>query len=115
MLYEVITSEEEAQTAVLSFSITTDQEKSYEDCYVQNNSELEPYDFESIHRNEARFYKGDLHGHTILSDGWNSMKEAGAILEKQQLDFMAFTEHNALSFFRPDIPCLFVPSFELTS
>ncbi len=61
-----------------------------------------------------RYYKGDFHGHTIFSDGHQTIQEAMEVLRRQKLDFMAFTEHNSIAFGVPELPCLLIPSFELT-
>lgn len=64
--------------------------------------------------NRLRYYKGDLHGHTTLSDGRLTPQAAVAVLVEQGLEFMAFTEHNRVAqWFSPAVAHL-IPSVELT-
>lgn len=42
---------------------------------------------------EARYYKGELHSHTIESDGKFSVQDVVAEAERLQLDFLAITDH----------------------
>ena len=65
---------------------------------------------------ESRWYRGDLHAHTQLSDGHNSLAAAKQIVEAQGLDFFFLTEHNIC---QPRLPlsdqCLFMPALEVTT
>ncbi|MGB8454001.1 MAG: CehA/McbA family metallohydrolase [Anaerocolumna sp.] len=88
--------------------------KTYEEQYCQSKLPEPELSFTSITEETCRYYKGDFHGHTIFSDGHNTLKEAADILKKQGLDFMAFTEHNCMPFGFTALPCLSIPSFELT-
>jgi len=63
---------------------------------------------------KGRYYKGDLHGHTTLSDGDLNPVEALAVMAQQSLDFMALTEHNRVAFGQRRTPVILIPSFELT-
>ena len=64
----------------------------------------------------AKWYRGDLHAHTSLSDGHNSLEEAVALIEQQQLDFIFLTEHNSSHTFLPvSEKTLFVPGIEITT
>lgn len=63
---------------------------------------------------EARFYRGDLHGHTDHSDGHLNGEEAQSVIASQGLDFMALTEHNSVPFGQRPRTALMVPAFELT-
>jgi hypothetical protein len=63
---------------------------------------------------ESRYYRGDLHGHTVYSDGKLSNEQAWSLIDERGLDFMAITEHNAISFGQPQHRALHIPAFELT-
>lgn len=71
-------------------------------------------DIHKKHDTDHRYYKGDFHGHTYLSDGAHTIDEAISVLENSSLDFMAFTDHNRLPFGFKDSHKLLIPSFELT-
>jgi hypothetical protein len=64
----------------------------------------------------AKWYRGDLHAHTRLSDGHNTLEQAVALIEQQQLDFIFLTEHNINHTFLPvSAHTLFVPGIEITT
>ncbi|XID95142.1 CehA/McbA family metallohydrolase [Paenibacillaceae bacterium WGS1546] len=66
----------------------------------------------------ARWLKGDLHAHTEHSDGTYTLREAGAIIEALGCDFLATTDHNAISqnYAHPqDANLVFIPGMELTT
>ncbi|WFR58675.1 CehA/McbA family metallohydrolase [Anaerocolumna sp. AGMB13025] len=104
--------EKEEDTIQIEIEINTD--KTYEDWCCQSALTQSEYSFTAVKEVTHRYYKGDFHGHTIFSDGHNSISEASEILIKQGMDFMAMTEHNCMAFGLPSLPCLAVPSFELT-
>ncbi|MPW36299.1 CehA/McbA family metallohydrolase [Vibrio sp. B1Z05] len=74
------------------------------------------FDYSNLLCTESRWYRGDLHAHSQLSDGHNSLQEANNIVEAQDLDFFFFTEHNIC---QPKLPiskqCLFLPAIEVTT
>ncbi len=74
------------------------------------------FDYSAVLNPQSRWYRGDLHAHTQLSDGHNSLEAAKQIVESQQLDFFFFTEHNIC---QPKLPvsdqCLFLPGVEVTT
>lgn len=88
--------------------------KTYDEKYCQSGIAYKEPSFTKVTGEACRFYKGDFHGHTIYSDGHYTMQEAGEILKQQEMDFMAFTEHNSMAFGEPSLPCLSIPAFELT-
>ena len=45
----------------------------------------------------GRWYRGDLHSHTIHSDGLNTIPELAAYARERGLDFLAITDHNTCS------------------
>ncbi len=82
---------------------------------VTSSHEIE-FDYSAVLNDESRWYRGDLHAHTQLSDGHNTLEAAKAIVEAQRLDFFFFTEHNIS---QPKLPvseqCLFLPGVEVTT
>lgn len=69
---------------------------------------------ESISDGNAKYYRGDLHGHTTFSDGNLMPNEAVSLIDDIGLDYMALTEHNRMAFGYPKGKALLIPSFELT-
>ncbi|TKF97935.1 hypothetical protein FCV71_06290 [Vibrio lentus] len=74
------------------------------------------FDYSHMLSSNSRWYRGDLHAHTQLSDGHNTLAAAKDIVESQGLDFFFFTEHNIC---QPKLPvsnqCLFLPALEVTT
>ncbi|WP_045518402.1 CehA/McbA family metallohydrolase [Neobacillus niacini] len=67
---------------------------------------------------EFRWLKGDLHTHSVHSDGTFTLREKADICEEAGLDFIGLTEHNAASqndAFPRDVDTLFIPGMELTT
>lgn len=56
--------------------------------------------------NEARWYKGDLHCHSKHSDGSGTMEETFDFAQSQGLDFIALSDHNAISHY------LYIPDYQ---
>jgi predicted metal-dependent phosphoesterase TrpH len=74
------------------------------------------FDFSKNICTTAKWYRGDLHAHTSLSDGHNASEQAVALIEQQQLDFIFLTEHNTSHTFLPVLEkTLFVPGIEITT
>lgn len=92
----------------LKLQVEYDINRVYDPIYCQEKS------FSQVLENTDRYYKGDFHGHTIFSDGHQSIQEAIEVLREQEMDFMAFTEHNSIPFGTWQLPCLGIPAFELT-
>jgi hypothetical protein len=66
---------------------------------------------------EVRLLKGDLHTHTVASDGVLTLEELGKHARAHGLDFLAITDHNQVisSDALPDIPGLtMIPGVEWT-
>ncbi|TEW55702.1 hypothetical protein E2R68_04815 [Psychromonas sp. RZ22] len=74
------------------------------------------FDYDYCVNKEPRWYRGDLHAHTQLSDGHNSLASAVNIAEQQSLDFFFITEHNIC---HPALPIsertLILPAIEVTT
>ncbi|MCZ8516673.1 CehA/McbA family metallohydrolase [Paenibacillus filicis] len=65
-----------------------------------------------------RWLKGDLHAHTVHSDGAHTMLEVEQMALEAGLDFLALTDHNTVSqnFVYPkDSELVFIPGVELTT
>ncbi|WP_409344272.1 CehA/McbA family metallohydrolase [Paenibacillus sp. MBLB4367] len=79
------------------------------------NAELNRYDWKACQATGRRWYKGDLHGHTTLSDGSLSPREMTRQAEARGLDFFFVTEHNVLPASWPKGKPLVIPGMEFTS
>ncbi|QKE75794.1 PHP domain-containing protein [Arthrobacter citreus] len=67
---------------------------------------------------EHRWLKGDLHTHSVHSDGKYTLREKADIATKAGLDFVALTDHNVVSqneSYPRDVSTLFIPGMELTT
>ncbi|WP_078381966.1 CehA/McbA family metallohydrolase [Sutcliffiella halmapala] len=67
---------------------------------------------------QYQWYKGDLHTHTVHSDGTYSIEQVISIAKEQNLDFIALTDHNTISQnydVSPHSSVHFIPGFELTT
>jgi hypothetical protein len=67
---------------------------------------------------ELRWLKGDLHTHSVHSDGTFTLREKASICEEAGLDFLGLTDHNAASqneAYPRDVDTLFIPGMELTT
>ncbi len=65
-----------------------------------------------------RWLKGDLHSHTVHSDGSYTLDEAVSIMKALGCDFLATTDHNTVSqnFAHPkESPVVLIPGMELTT
>lgn len=61
-----------------------------------------------------RFYKGDLHAHTFLSDGSLSPEELVSHAQEAGLDFFFITDHNFFHNIWPNSDLLVLPGVEFT-
>ncbi|MEZ8092592.1 CehA/McbA family metallohydrolase [Photobacterium swingsii] len=74
------------------------------------------FDYSKMKRTESAWYSGDLHAHTCLSDGHNSLATAAEIIKQQGLDFFFLTEHNICHPMLPDLDnVLMLPAVEVTT
>ena len=81
-----------------------------------------PYQDPGVLDDEARWYAGDFHVHTVQSDGRPTMREALEFADGLGLDFIMLSEHNTNSGLtlygnlQPDFPTLLmVPGLEWTT
>ncbi|QTF08690.1 CehA/McbA family metallohydrolase [Brenneria izadpanahii] len=74
------------------------------------------FDYDAEKNPATRWYRGDLHAHSVLSDGHNAIDAVVDIVARQQLDFFFLTEHNSC---HPDLPLmentLILPGIEITT
>jgi hypothetical protein len=82
-----------------------------------NNGELylDKYDWNKTKKQERRWYKGDFHTHTRISDGKMTQKMNMRQAEEMNLDFFVATDHNILSTGWPEGKVLVIPGMEVTS
>lgn len=65
-----------------------------------------------------RWIPGDLHSHTVHSDGAFTIDEAATAAEHAGIEFLALTDHNTISqnlSYPRDRPVLFIPGMEFTT
>lgn len=65
-----------------------------------------------------RWLKGDLHTHSVNSDGTYTLEESAAIMEQLGCDFIAMTDHNAVSqnyTYPRSTPLIMIPGMEFTT
>lgn len=73
------------------------------------------YDRRKVYREGARWYKGDFHTHTRLSDGKELPQGASRKAELMKLDYYMATEHNVVHTGWPDTPVCVMPGVEVTT
>lgn len=76
---------------------------------------LERYPWSQTLVSESRWYKGDLHTHTIYSDGKMTRQENNAMAERNLLDFFVATDHNIVPTSWPNTDVLVIPGTEVTT
>ena len=69
---------------------------------------------DQVYAQESRWYRGDLHIHTTMSDGHDTPKEMKIRAEKEGLDFYAVTDHNVWQKKWPLTSCMVLPGIEIT-
>lgn len=88
-----------------------------DDVYVDTGSYpyLSGFDETKVWHTEERWYKGDLHTHTIFSDGEMSREELVKAAKKEGLDFIVNTDHSVLTTKWPkSSDLLVIPGTELS-
>lgn len=73
------------------------------------------YDTQKIYRQGARWYRGDLHTHTRLSDGKELPENASRKAENMHLDYYVATEHNVVHTGWPKTEVCVMPGVEATT
>ncbi|PLR77018.1 hypothetical protein CU633_12410 [Bacillus sp. V3-13] len=83
--------------------------------YDPNGLVLNSYHWDEAIEKEERWYKGDFHTHTILSDGSMTQEANLKMAKQQQLDFFVATDHNMISTSWAEGEALVIPGVEITS
>ncbi|HCW54678.1 MAG TPA: hypothetical protein DG753_13300 [Clostridium sp.] len=98
-----------------------DFDKLSEDVWVDYNNEdnnllkLTNYDWDKNFNSEKRWYKGDFHTHSIISDGKMDNKLYMKVAKEMNLDFAVPTEHNIIpTACEKDNDVLIIPGTEIT-
>lgn len=73
------------------------------------------FDIDKNYSDESRWYKGDFHTHTRLSDGKETTRSAMKKAEQMEMDFYIPTEHNVLHTGWPEAKVMVVPGVEITT
>lgn len=73
------------------------------------------YDRTKVYNGQARWYKGDFHTHTRLSDGKQTVEDAMQLAKEMQMDFYVPTEHNLVHTGWVDTSVMPVPGVEITT
>lgn len=75
----------------------------------------EKYDFTKVYNNDCRWYKGDFHTHTTLSDGKETVRNAMKKANYMNLDFYVPTEHNLMHTGWCSTDVMILPGIEVTT
>lgn len=86
-----------------------------EQIWVNNNFEYKYYNERKVYREGERWYKGDFHAHTRLSDGKESPERVTEKAEYMNLDFYTATEHNVMHTGWSMTDMLVLPGVEVTT
>ncbi|SDL27499.1 hypothetical protein SAMN04487922_12641 [Bacillus toyonensis] len=83
--------------------------------FCKGNVFIDEDRFNKVVNEEHRWYKGDFHEHTDLTDGEIDDELGMQVCEKQELDFLYATEHNIIMPSYEKGNTLIIPSMELTT
>lgn len=75
----------------------------------------EKYHWEKQYRTGAKWYKGDFHTHTRLSDGKETIRNAMKKAKDMEMDFYVPTEHNLMHTGWCDTDLCILPGIEITT
>lgn len=73
------------------------------------------YDWRKPLRAGRRWYRGDCHMHTVLSDGRQTARQLSEQALSRGLDFIIVTEHNIMTTGWPSSSLLVIPGIEMTA
>lgn len=76
---------------------------------------LDAYDWNLCRQKGTRWYKGDFHTHTRLSDGKETVEGAMKLAKQMELDFYVPTEHNLVHTGWVETSVLPIPGIEITT
>lgn len=75
----------------------------------------EKYDWKKKYQTGAKWYKGDFHTHTRLSDGKETIRNAMKKAKDMEMDFYVPTEHNLMHTGWCDTNLCILPGIEITT
>ena len=86
-------------------------------CWVKKGLYISPelYDWQKVYQEESRWYKGDFHTHTRLSDGKEPITNAMKKAKDMKMDFYVPTEHNLIHTGWCDTSLCILPGVEITT
>lgn len=85
------------------------------DVWVNKKFIYTQYNTKKVYQTDTRWYKGDFHTHTRLSDGKETPERAMEKARGMNLDFYVATEHNVLHTGWPETDVMVVPGVEITT
>ena len=103
------------------FSVTVSDEKAKiteqigPHVWTNGSFAYENYEYDRIYQKACRWYKGDFHTHTRLSDGKETTLNATRKAEKDRLDYYVPTEHNVVHTGWQDTDVMILPGVEVTT
>ena len=77
--------------------VTVDVESSTRDLKEPRVAPERPAGLRAPEAAQARWFRGDLHSHSVHSDGSNTIPEIARFAKLRKLDFLAITDHNTTS------------------
>ncbi|MGC4019812.1 MAG: CehA/McbA family metallohydrolase [Muricomes sp.] len=80
-------------------------------CVISN----EKYNWEKVYSSKSRWYKGDFHAHTTLSDGKDTTVRVTEKAKQMGMDFYVPTEHNLLHTGWCSADLCILPGLEVTT
>ena len=83
--------------------------------WVGNTTAYDQFDYKRIYQPESKWYKGDLHTHTRLSDGKELPENASKKANQMGLDYYIPTEHNVIHTGWSDTDVMILPGVEITT
>lgn len=83
--------------------------------WVDESFKYSNYNNDELYKSGSRWYKGDFHAHTRLSDGKESPDEVTKKAKYMNLDFYTATEHNLLHTGWAATDVLILPGVEITT
>lgn len=90
-----------------------------EKCWIGGDSDIplyhDGYDWKREYQSQSRWYKGDFHTHTRLSDGKETVENAMKKAVYMGMDYYVPTEHNAIHTGWIDTDVMVVPGIEITT
>jgi hypothetical protein len=123
MFTEEIRKQLREQTIPVAFEICGEQckieEKIGEECWVSEKQKFplyyDQFAWNREYQSDTRWYKGDFHTHTRLSDGKETVANAMEKAKQMHMDFYVPTEHNVIHTGWRKTDVMIVPGVEVTA